>query len=185
MFHRPRGLSRRVLDGAGLLLPLAGAGAVIGHGLGYGMAGLPHPDGHGHLSSVGPLVTMIGGAALATGAIRSLRRAELRPTARGLLTLQVPLYVGLEIAEHTAGALEVSGLVSGPVLAGLVAQLPVAWVLARLFEITRTVVERILAASPRVTARPIVARPALTRPVWSRTVARPGPPRGPPAVVVP
>lgn len=163
------------------VLPLAGAGAIIGHGLGYGAV---TPVGHGYMAIVAPLSTVLAGGALAVGAVGSLRRRGHRPTPAVLAVLQVVIYTLIEVTEHTVGALAPGDLVSPAVLLGLLAQLPVAWLLARLFRLAEVVVARLARRRSSPPDAPMVRSPgARVRPV-ARLVARPGPPRGPPRLVV-
>ncbi|MEQ8716719.1 MAG: hypothetical protein RIE08_03845 [Acidimicrobiales bacterium] len=164
-----------------LVLPLAGAGAIIGHGLGYGAV---TPVGHTYMAVVAPLATLLAGGALAVGAVSSLRRSGQHPTLAGLAVAQVVIYTLIEVTEHTLGALDPGGLASPAVLLGLAAQLPVAWLLARLFRLAEVVVARL--ARRRFRAPVCAASPppvVSLRPI-ARLVARPGPPRGPPRIVV-
>jgi hypothetical protein len=163
------------------VLPLAGAGAIIGHGLGYGAV---TPVGHGYMAVVAPLATLLAGGALAVGAVSSLRRRDHRPTPAGLAVLQVVVYALIEITEHTVGSLSPGDLVSPAVLLGLIAQVPVAWLLARLFRLAEVVVARLARRRSRAPQTPLSSSPGgPMRPV-ARLVARPGPPRGPPHLVV-
>lgn len=163
------------------VLPLAGAGAIIGHGLGYGAV---TPVGHGYMAVVAPLATVLAGGALAVGAVSSLRRRGHRPTAAGLAVLQVVIYTLIEVTEHTVGSLNPGDLVSSAVLLGLVAQLPVAWLLARLFRLAEVVVARLARRRFRPPAAAPSPPPVVSlRPV-ARLVVRPGSPRGPPRIVV-
>lgn len=164
-----------------LVLPLAGAGAIVGHGLGYGAV---TPVGHGYVAVVGPLLTVLAGAALAVGAVRSLRSRDLRLSAGVLAVAQVIVYALLETTEHTVGVLDLGDLLSPEVLLGLVAQLPVAWLLFRLFRLAEVVVARLARRRSCSPATPLLSSPGASVRPAGRLLARPGPPRGPPRLVV-
>lgn len=160
------------------LAALAASGALLGHEIGY----LTDRDtlGHDYLGVAGPIV-LIGVVVMVwRTAVNVVRRTQdALPSLTTLAATQTALYLSFEIGERLVGDTG-SSLWSVPVIAGLAAQTPVAWLALRLVRLGTAALEALI-DRPANTAAP-ARRPAIVvfgQPMLAlipRTVSARGPP---------
>ncbi|MEM9036941.1 MAG: hypothetical protein AAGA99_20270 [Actinomycetota bacterium] len=167
-----------------LLVAIAGAGALVGHGVGYSLGAAAATTDHGHLSVLAPAATGVAGGAALVLITRWARRAPGRPPYRSLVAGHVLAYLLLEIVEAALSS-PVAHLSSPGFLIGLLAQPLVAWVVARALTTGADVLRAALVRSRRRPARaPRAVRfPAGLAPAGGVVVGAPRHRRGPPLVV--
>jgi hypothetical protein len=111
-----------------LSIPLALIACVLGHAAGYAVAGANPRDQalHGYLG-YGPLfVAACATFAAFALALRVAGRLQGRPSPVPLLLIGPLAFLTQELVERLAAGLPASALLAPPVLAGLLAQLPLA-----------------------------------------------------------
>lgn len=115
-------------------IALAGAGMMLAHQIGY----LSEPGssaGHEYFTILGPFALIAAATALWAGAVSVLRRqTAMAPSFAHLVSLQLALFMVIEVAERAIGDAPGS-LLSRPVLLGLLAQPAVAWTARRLLRL--------------------------------------------------
>lgn len=166
-------------DPAGLAA-LAGAGALVGHEIGY-LAAADAGAGHGHIAWLMPIALGVAIVGFWASAVSVLRRLPTPPPSIGALTaVQVAAYIVLEVGERAAGF--GGSLFSLPVLLGLLAQPLVAWAALRLLHAGRRVVEHLLTArlAPMLVPRPTWTIVSAARPLPALVPVAPA--RGPPGL---
>lgn len=145
-------------------LPLALGGIVAGHALAYALAYPIRPIRDAHLEQTGhggfPLLLLAGllgsGAAILWLGIRSIRRATGAPSATMLLSLQVPAFALLELAER---GFDVAAFGRDPAVAlGVLLQVVLAFVIAAIARGAVIVGQRFGRSDPRPSRTP---RPAV------------------------
>jgi hypothetical protein len=169
------------------LVALASAGALSAHTLGYSSASVVSARGgdvpHGHLVLLGWLGGVAAAVAVLALAVAGARRASCCPELRlrALLAAQVGVYGWLEISERALQGEPMSGLLTTPVLLGLLAQPLTAWVLVVLLTATTAAVRRLVRRRARLVV-PVPLRPVVPVPVrWAaRLVLPPTGSRAPP-----
>ncbi len=164
---------------------LAPAGVLLGHVLGYLLAGAgSHAEiPHSHLVVLG---WPAGGLALGILALSAIRRTRSRARLLGLVVLQSGAFLALEALERSAVGIEVAATFHDPaVLAGLAAQVLAAVVLLLAERGSRRIGERLAAALrprllapvPRVPSALPSAAVHLLRPrLLESSISRRGPP---------
>ena len=142
---------RRPLTG----VPLAIGGIVAGHALAYALAYPIRVVREAHLEQTGhegfPLLLLAGflgsGAAILWLGIRSVRRATGAPSATMLLSLQVPAFAFLELAER---GFDVAAFGRDPaVVLGVLLQVVFAFVIAAIARGAVAVGQRLARTPPR------------------------------------
>lgn len=147
------------------------------------LPGLSGGLGHAHLAPLASFVVPLGTAALVWIAVAGARNQFLtRPSWRALTVGQIAFFLALESVELLGAGEAISGLATRPtIVAGLLAQPLVAWLLTRLIDIGIEVIGADDEPHWREPGRPVDARtPALApvRSVYSRSRRhRRGPPR--------
>lgn len=175
-------------------LLLAFAGVLLGHIAGYSAADPSRAveelglGGHAYIGSVAVVVVPAGLLAMLAVAVQSVRRnGRGLPTARDLGVAQVGLFVVQELLERVPGSgspLAAAG--ERAVWLGLVAQVLIAWTVARLLRWTARIVRQVLRPARRLTpVVPVVLVPAgvLSTPIAPAARGLPHR-RGPPPAVV-
>lgn len=134
----------------GRLLPLAGAGALLGHFIAYGVAPAAHVHAsgsvhvHGYLASAAPVVVAAAVLTVGVALIEPGHRAAGRLPLRLLFGMQVGLFVAQEAAERLVVGSPLGSLLSEPVLwVGIGAQALVAGALLRVLRGIRRAVHSI------------------------------------------
>ena len=158
-------------------LPLALGGIVAGHALAYGLAYPIRALRDAHLEQTGhdgfPVLLLAGllasGAAILWLGIRSIRHAPASPSGWVLLSLQVPAFALLELAER---GFDLAAFARDPAVAlGLILQVVFAFVIAAIARGAVAVGTRLGRPAPRLgrTPQPIVpaclAEPATPDPI--------------------
>lgn len=171
-------------------LLLAFAGVLLGHMAGYSAAdpgraveelGL---GGHEYIGPLAVVAVPVGMVSLLAMAVRSVRRnGRGLPTVRDLVVAQVGLFVVQELVERIPGAASpLSAVGERAVWFGLIAQVLIAWCVARLVHWTARVVRQVAPGTRQVSRRaPAVAAisfivDALARESVLRLPHRRGPP---------
>lgn len=127
---------------------LVGAGAIVGHELGY-LADTNPATGHDYLSLIAPLALVGVAIAVWASAVSVVRRGVGRlPGVAALAGAQSLLYMGFEVGERTVGSAE-SPLFSLPVVLGLAAQPLVAWLAIAALGVATAIVASVVASSAR------------------------------------
>jgi hypothetical protein len=125
------------------LLVVAGAGALIGHEVGYTVGpslGSQVVTPHGHVAQLLQILPPLGGFVLLAAAVSDPRRARWareQLTVGRLAAVQMLLFVALEVMERQAHGVSLAELATPPVLVGAVAQLLVAALLVTFVRRTR------------------------------------------------
>jgi hypothetical protein len=119
-----------------LSLPLALAGCLLGHAVGYGFGGESHREAemHGYLAQAPLLLAILVCLALCALALRAAGRLAGRPLALPFLLITPLAFAIQESAERVVAGVSLHSLLEPAVLLGLAAQLPLAlaaWLLAR------------------------------------------------------
>lgn len=174
---------------AAILLALVPVGTIVGHVVGYGIAG-EHPGltgDHSHLSPVVWPASILALATLAWLGVGGRRLANRLPLA-WVVAGQATLFVALEAAEHLVRGQALHHVLTEPALRwGLLAQVATAAVLIAVAASARASGERIRALLSRRSHR--TAQPAVSavsaNPVAIRSLvfASPASERGPPELV--
>lgn len=128
------------------LAPVVAAGALLGHGIGYGIGGAVTTTDHAHLAIAWPVASVAAGVGCLVLAVGQFRRAGAVVSRRGLAVGHVVAYLLLESVEAVATS-PVEHLGSVGFLLGLLLQPAVALVLWRLLDVGLR-----LLCSPRPTA---------------------------------
>lgn len=140
-----------------LSVPLALVGCLLGHRLGYAIAGDPASERilHGYLAYT-PLVLAAGGALVVTAVcLRAAGRLSGRPAAWVFALVPSLAFVVQEAGERAAAGVPLSSVLEPAVLAGLLAQLPLAllaYLAARTFLRVADAIAAALAA-PRLSSQ--------------------------------
>ncbi|MEM8902337.1 MAG: hypothetical protein AAGA17_01310 [Actinomycetota bacterium] len=116
-------VSRRV--DLALLAPVVAAGALLGHGIGYGIGGAATTTDHAHVALAWPLLSVIAAAGCLALSVRQLRRTGTVVGRRTLVVGHVVAYLLLESIEalatvplgHLTSLGFVLGLLSQPLVA--------------------------------------------------------------------
>lgn len=148
-----------------LSLPLAAAGCLAGHSLGYGLVGADSQDGrvHGYLSHAPQFIAACVALVVLALGLRFAGRLQGRPAVWPLAVLPPVAFCAQELAERLAAGLPAHTVLEPPVFVGLAAQIPVAlaaYALARaLLSVTDTAVRAFAAAGGPVSvpSRPLPA----------------------------
>ncbi len=114
-----------------LLAPVVAAGALLGHGIGYGIAGFASTTDHGHLALAWPTVSVAAALGCLVLAVRQFRRSGALVSRVQLAVGHVVAYLLLESIEAVATS-PVEHLTSTGFVLGLVLQPIVALALWRL-----------------------------------------------------
>ncbi len=116
-----------------LLAPVVAAGALLGHGVGYGVGGVVGTTDHRHLALAWPAVSVLAAGACLLLAVRQLRRTGVGVGLGPLAVGHVVAYLGLESIEALATS-PVDHLTSTGFLLGLLLQPVVAVAVWRLLD---------------------------------------------------
>lgn len=119
-----------------LSLPLALGGCVIGHALGYSLAGEPHQDRalHGYLAHTPLMAAVLACLAVCALTLRAAGRLRGRPSPLPFALLPPLAFLVQETAERAGSGISLHTLLEPAAVLGLLAQLPLAfaaWLLAR------------------------------------------------------
>ena len=173
-------VKRRASAGAGVrsapAVILALAGVVVGHALTYLLV-LPHAHeraavlretGHAYFASFAELAVLAGAVALGVVFLRHLTTASRRrspgmPGFASLASLQVVGFAAMEVTERVASGTPLAEFVRERLFVGLLVQVAVAWLLARIVQLVHAAAERVRTAGAphrRVRAVSSVAPPA-------------------------
>jgi hypothetical protein len=141
-------------------VPLALGGVVAGHALAYALAYPIHVVRDAHLEQTGhdgfPVLLLAGllgaGAAILWLGIRSIRASTGSPSASVLLTLQVPAFALVELAERGFDLAAVGG--DPAVLLGILLQVVLAFVIAAIARGAVIVGHRLRRSAPRPAPAP-------------------------------
>lgn len=164
------------------LAALVGAGALVGHELGY-LADANGGAGHDYFSLVGPFAIVGVIVAVWGSAVSVMRRGAGRsPSVAALSAAQSVLYVAFEVGERIVGGTDTS-LFSLPVVLGLLAQPAVAWLAVRGLRFADAVVAALAPGTPLVAVAPRAALAIDVRSFTAQAVARSGTARAPPLFV--
>jgi hypothetical protein len=165
------------------LVLIALAGALLGHVVGYQLAGVGLPELHHHLGPVATLLIPLGALALGSVGWKLARGADLDfELAQGRLTLfMLAAYSSMEFLERAAASHDPTMVELAPVLAGLVAQPLMAWLLVRVAALVGTALASLIGAASSLppTGR-VQLRPAVVVVRDGRRVHRGRTTRGPP-----
>lgn len=142
-------------------LALAIAGVLLGHIVGYtaadpaGAAGEMALGGHTYMGPVVAVGVPLGLLALLALAVRSVRRnGRGLPTARDLVVAQIGLFTVQEFVERIPGPVSPwSAFGERAVWFGFVAQIFIAWGVARLLHWTARVMRQVVQGARRRTSR--------------------------------
>lgn len=169
-----------------LLAAIAGAGALVGHGIGYSLGAAADATDHGHLAVVAPAVTGIAGLAALALVVRWAQAAPGRPPYRSLVGAHIVAYLALEVIEAALSS-PVAHLSSPGFVIGLAAQPLVAWVVARALRAGVVFLRsaRIIRRSRSPRAARVIPLPAGRVTGGGVVVGAPRQRRGPPVVFVP
>lgn len=85
-----------------LLAPVVAAGALLGHGVGYGLGGVASTTDHGHLALAWPTVSIAAAVGCLVLAVRQFRRAGAVVSRAQLVVGHLVAYVLLESVEALA-----------------------------------------------------------------------------------
>lgn len=126
---------------------LAGAGALIGHEVGY-LAAADAGVGHGHIAWMVPVALGVAIVGFWASALSVLRRLPTpAPSVASLALVQSAIYLVLEVGERLVGFGGTS-LFSVPVFLGLAAQPLVAWAAVRLLRLGNRIVAQLVETPP-------------------------------------
>lgn len=170
-----------------LSVPLAAAGCLTGHAVGYALAGTSARDAavHGYLGHAPQFLAACLALVAAVVSLRAAGRLEGRLSALPFAVLPPLAFCLQELLERLLGGVPVHSVVEPAVLVGLAAQLPLAlaaFLVARaLLRCADTLRETLVRGSPPSLGRPvlIVAAAAVSTRVVPPHASRLG--RAPPA----
>ncbi|MEO1060433.1 MAG: hypothetical protein AAFZ07_03365 [Actinomycetota bacterium] len=144
-----------------LVAPVVASGALLGHGIGYGIGGAVATTDHAHLAIAWPVASIAAAIGCLVLAVGQFRRAGAVISRRGLAIGHVVAYLLLESIEAAATS-PIEHLVSVGFVLGLLLQPVVALVLWRLldvgFQLLATPRPTLFVATPRRSSS--VLRPA-------------------------
>jgi hypothetical protein len=147
------------------------AGVVVGHTVTY-LVVLPHPHereavlrqtGHGYFSVLAMVAVLAGLFALGGVFLRGLiaggpvRRRPVSLFAR-LACVQIVAFAGMEVTERLVTGAAVSELVRDQIIVGLLVQVLIAWLGARLIQGVRCAADRVRTAPASAPRQPTVVR---------------------------